>query len=96
MHGSEEEAYMVTVEGRVTGVGFRVSAVNEAGRYPGLKGYVRNADARTVECLIQGREPEVKAMLTWLRKGPDSARVLHCTASRVPVTVQLPRFRITW
>ena len=88
-------AYRVRVRGIVTGVGFRYSALHEAARYPGLQGYVRNADSQTVECVVQGEERAVSAMLAWLPHGPPSADVTECEATPVTVDPRLPPFRIT-
>jgi len=71
-------AYRVRVCGEVTGVGFRYSALHEAYQYPGMRGYVRNADAQTVECLLQGETADVRALIAWLRHGPPSAWVSEC------------------
>ncbi len=89
-----ERAYRVTIHGRVTGVGFRWSAWREAARHPALKGRIRNADAHTVECIVQGPAPEVAAMLDWLRHGPPGAHVERCDAVPLPPSPDEPPFRI--
>ncbi len=68
-------AYRVTIRGRVTGVGFRYSALDKAEQFKTLKGYVRNADYGEVEAWVQGDRDEVEKMLEWLRAGPCMARV---------------------
>ena len=90
-----EVAYRVLIEGRVTGVGFRYSTLSETGRYPGLKGYVRNAASRTVECVLQGPEGDVNAMVAWLHKGPPSARVTDVKFNSIPLAPDRQPFRIT-
>lgn len=77
--GAESEViYRVTVQGRVTGVGFRFTAVYQAQQRAGLTGYVRNVDASTVECVVRGPESSVSSFLKWLRHGPPGARVDVC------------------
>jgi acylphosphatase len=92
--GTETVAVRVLVSGRVTGVGFRYATVDEAERYPGLRGYVRNADFRTVECVLQGSPEDTSAMVDWLRHGPATARVLSCTVTPIAVDAALPPFRV--
>lgn len=91
-----DTALSVTVEGRVTGVGFRYAAVREAGRHAGLQGSVRNADARTVVCVVQGRPDAVSAMLAWLRQGPPPARVLKCRIAEIPVNPERRPFHVEY
>jgi len=92
----EEIACRVLAHGRVTGVGFRYSTLREAGRYRGLRGYVRNADSRTVECVVQGGREDVKAMVAWLEHGPPGARVTDCKVLKIPVDPTLLPFRIVF
>jgi len=90
-----EVARCVRVSGLVTGVGFRYAALRRAGDCRGLlRGYVRNHDTQTVECLLQGDVAEAEAMVSWLRSGPPSARVLDCEVAEMPVDAALPPFRI--
>lgn len=65
---------VVVVTGVVQGVGFRMSARQEAERL-GLTGAVRNRRDGGVEVAIQGPDDDVTAMLRWLRKGPITANV---------------------
>jgi acylphosphatase len=62
------------VSGRVQGVYFRASTVDEA-RQLGLCGWVRNRNDGKVEAEIQGEETEVRRLLNWLHKGPPMAAV---------------------
>ena len=89
-------ACRVRVHGRVTGVGFRYSALREARRHPDLYGYVRNADARTVECVVQGAPARVAEFVAWLRHGPSAARVTRCEIADMPVDPDRDAFRITY
>jgi len=62
------------ISGRVQGVYFRASTVDEA-RQLGLCGWVRNRSDGKVETEIQGDESEVRRLLNWLHKGPPMAAV---------------------
>ena len=62
------------VSGRVQGVGFRWSARAEAQRL-GVTGFARNLADATVEVEAEGTPPAVAAFVSWLEKGPPSARV---------------------
>ena len=60
--------------GRVQGVGYRASTVDEARAY-GLTGWVRNLPDGGVELEAQGDEARVTALLAWCAQGPPAARV---------------------
>ena len=62
------------IEGRVQGVFFRVSAVEQAARL-GIKGWVRNRRDGSVELLAEGEDAAVDALVSWCRHGPPRARV---------------------
>jgi acylphosphatase len=62
------------VTGRVQGVGYRASTVDEA-RDHGLTGWVRNLPDGSVELEAQGDAARVSALLAWCAHGPPAARV---------------------
>ena len=64
----------ILVEGRVQGVFFRASAVEEAGRL-GIRGWVRNREDGAVELLAEGEEAGIASLVAWCHQGPGSARV---------------------
>ncbi|HUD86692.1 MAG TPA: acylphosphatase [Xanthobacteraceae bacterium] len=65
---------MVTIRGRVQGVGYRYWLGQQAiGR--GLEGWVRNRRDGSVEALFAGPTDTVSAMIASCRRGPASARV---------------------
>jgi acylphosphatase len=67
-------ARQIRVNGRVQGVGYRVSLQDEASRH-GVTGWVRNRRDGTVEALLQGSPAAVQAVIAWARRGPAGARV---------------------
>lgn len=70
----------IMVEGRVQGVGFRVSCVRAAGR-AGVGGHVRNLEDGTVEVVAEGDPEAVEWLVDWCRTGPRFAKVrqVHVT-----------------
>jgi acylphosphatase len=62
------------VRGRVQGVGYRATTLDEARRL-GLAGWVRNRNDGTVEVLAEGVEPKLNLLLAYLRRGPGGAHV---------------------
>ena len=64
----------VLISGRVQGVFFRQSAVEEAQRL-GVAGWVRNRADGRVEAEAEGVDEAVEAFVTFCRRGPDRARV---------------------
>jgi acylphosphatase len=62
------------VTGRVQGVSYRASTVDEARRL-GLVGWVRNNPDGAVELEAEGEPAQIDALLAWCKHGPPSARV---------------------
>ncbi len=84
------------VHGYVQGVGFRYFVVDRA-RAHGLRGWVRNLDDGSVECLAEGPGQELEQLLGELRKGPRGADVRHVELDWQPARGDLPRgFELTW
>ncbi|MEH6823727.1 MAG: acylphosphatase [Motiliproteus sp.] len=67
-------ALQVWVSGRVQGVWFRHSTLQQA-EFLGVKGWVRNLDDGRVEALLQGEANAVRQLETWLSLGPELAKV---------------------
>ncbi len=64
----------ILVAGRVQGVFFRQSAVDEARRL-GVRGWVRNVPDGRVEAEAEGEREHVEALLRWCGRGPPGALV---------------------
>ncbi|MGB5446707.1 MAG: acylphosphatase [Psychromonas sp.] len=73
----------VIVKGHVQGVGFRYYTSLEAGKQ-GVTGHVENLDDGNVEVTLYGSYENVSAMLQWLEKGPETARVDDLDVSDIP------------
>ncbi len=64
----------VFVSGRVQGVGYRYSTLNEAQRL-GVNGWVRNLPDGSVEAVFEGSRTVVEEIIRWCHKGPTAAVV---------------------
>ena len=62
------------VSGRVQGVYFRASTVEEARRL-GLTGWVRNCPDSSVEVVAEGEREQLEKLIIWCRSGPPGAQV---------------------
>lgn len=89
-HGME--TLEVRVTGRVQGVGFRAATVRQA-HLLGVTGWVRNARDGSVEALIQGEPEQVDRMLSWLHRGPPSARVAEVAHGQSPTERHYDNFQ---
>jgi acylphosphatase len=67
-------ALLLTIEGRVQGVGYRDWMVREAQRH-GLQGWVRNRPDGSVQALVAGEATAVRTVIEACRRGPLFARV---------------------
>jgi acylphosphatase len=64
----------LTIHGRVHGVGYRASMIDEARRL-GVTGWVRNRRDGTVEAVVDGDAGAVEAIVAWARRGPRGSVV---------------------
>ncbi len=71
-------AVTVKVQGRVQGVGYRMSCATEAIRL-GVFGWVRNEPDESVSGHFEGTPTAVDALVAWCRQGPRFSRVRSVT-----------------
>ena len=64
------------IAGKVQGVYFRAET-QSAAKQRNVRGWVRNRSNGSVEALLEGDEPSVKAMLEWCWQGSPFSRVQH-------------------
>jgi acylphosphatase len=64
----------LTISGRVQGVGYRMTMVDEARRLD-VTGWVRNRRDGTVEAVVDGDADALAAIIAWARRGPRGAVV---------------------
>ncbi|MDA4136261.1 MAG: acylphosphatase [Thaumarchaeota archaeon] len=83
----------VLVSGKVQGVSFRASMMDEAQKRR-VDGWVRNTGDGSVEALLQGDEAAVKRVIEWARLGPPRATVSTLTEERLNSHPHQVGFRI--
>lgn len=81
------------VTGRVQGVWYRQSTLEEAER-AGLVGWVRNLEDGSVEALLQGEERAVRHVEAWLCQGPELATVAEVRTEEEDAQDDLTNFSI--
>jgi acylphosphatase len=83
-NSSEFARVRLKIAGRVQGVYFRASALQQAQKL-GLTGWVMNCPDGSVEAIAEGARPKLDELIAWCRLGPSGARV-----SRVDVHWESP------
>ncbi|CAN5758757.1 acylphosphatase [soil metagenome] len=63
------------ITGRVQGVSYRASTIDEARAIGGVTGWVKNCPDGSVMLEVEGAPTAVAALLAWCEHGPPSARV---------------------
>ncbi|CAJ0792164.1 Acylphosphatase [Ralstonia condita] len=84
---------IVTVQGRVQGVGYRAACASRA-RALGLRGWVRNRSDGAVEAFLAGPETVVLRMREWMWEGPDSALVTQLDVFSADDEAMPPGFEV--
>ena len=73
-HALEMVRVLVVVSGRVQGVWYRQSCLEQA-RAAGVAGWVRNRSDGRVEAELEGDRAAVDAVVSWMHDGPPLAVV---------------------
>ena len=73
----------VVVTGQVQGVFFRDSTRTVA-QQQGVAGWVTNRPDGSVEAELEGPEEDVETVVSWMRSGPQHARVDHVEVDELP------------
>jgi acylphosphatase len=81
------------VKGRVQGVYFRASTVQQA-QHLGLTGWVMNRQDGSVEVVAEGRSDSIEKLIAWCRQGPPGARVDEVDLQRQDFRGEFIEFRI--
>ena len=84
---------IITVQGRVQGVGYRAACADHA-RLLGLRGWVRNRRDGAVEAFLAGPEANVLRMREWMWAGPDCAQVTQLDVAPGENEAPVPGFEI--
>jgi acylphosphatase len=82
----------ILVSGRVQGVYFRQSTLQEA-QILGVNGWVRNLMDGRVEAVFEGEEHSVKTLVNYCRQGPPSAKVSNIDVSYGPYKGEFSTFK---
>ena len=83
------QRHRLLVSGKVQGVGYRISARNEARRL-GLTGLARNLGDGRVEVIAEGAPAALADLERWCRRGPPFAKVTEVIVERL---AESPGFR---
>jgi acylphosphatase len=81
------------IEGRVQGVYFRASTVNQA-RLLGLTGWVMNCYDGSVEAVAEGTRANLEKLVSWCRQGPPGAAVEQVHAEWSDARHEFREFRV--
>ena len=84
-----------SVYGRVQGVNFRYYTQREAGSR-GLTGWVANCFDGSVEIVAEGEKQALHNFVTFLHRGPPSARVDRVLTNWKEATGEFDRFRVRY
>ena len=69
-----DTVWRIEIRGRVQGVGYRGSMIEQARRLQ-LRGWVRNRRDGSVEALVHGPQAAIDQIVAWARVGPRWASV---------------------
>lgn len=81
------------VRGRVQGVFFRTSAVEQA-RDLGLTGWIRNRFDGSIEIVAEGNSDSLSVLRSWCSHGPPGANVRAVEETKGTATGEFVEFRV--
>lgn len=87
--------YLVIIDGRVQGVGFRYFAQSNAMKH-NLTGWVRNMDNGMVQLEIQGLDEKVNSFLSVIKKGNTFIRVDDFSLKKIEIIKDESKFKIKY
>ncbi len=83
----------ITVEGHVTGVGFRYFVFRHA-TVLGLKGFTRNLPTGEVYTVVEGPAIDVLTLFNRMKQGPAMSRVTNVHITYEEITDEFDSFEI--
>ncbi|MEO8820764.1 MAG: acylphosphatase [Ginsengibacter sp.] len=86
------ETVHLLISGKVQGVCFRDSARRIALNLK-ITGWIKNREDERVEAVISGNEKEINDFITWVKSGPEKAKVEEVLVSKQTITF-FERFEI--
>jgi acylphosphatase len=92
---SEIKTYILTVSGRVQGVGYRYF-IEDSALLLGVKGFVRNTPDNKVEIVCQGDEKSLEQFFASVKKGPAFARVDEIIKDKISASGNYSSFEIKY
>jgi acylphosphatase len=88
-----QTALHVYISGRVQGVNYRYSTLQQATKL-GIKGWVKNLYDGRVETLFEGEEELVNRMLSWCYQGPPMSYVTNVEYFKQDYTGEFQNFSV--
>ena len=85
--------YHFLIEGRVQGVGYRMSAQIAAQKI-GVTGWVRNLRSGQVEMVAEGEPAQLERLLEWAWQGPNFAQITDISLEKITATGEFTQFEI--
>jgi acylphosphatase len=95
LNNNSKKCLHAIIHGRVQGVGFRFSTIDQAMRL-GLTGYASNLYDGTVEVVAEGEIKRLNILLAWLRHGPPMAHVIKVDHRFSHYTGRYKRFSLKY
>lgn len=71
------------VSGKVQGVWYRATAKEQADQL-GIQGWAKNLANGSVEVFACGSKEQLESLYSWLKQGPQLAKVEECTREYLP------------